>query len=119
MNTEETAIDLQVPSRLTYEKVSEDLASIPINQSDVLFEEFSGDSSEANEVEADSASAQLYNRLEKFILFKTNLELESQQIKSDFSLGSLNSEFEALENRLGSLQHFIDISKKFFSISRK
>ena len=119
MNTEETAIDLQVPSRLTYDKVSEDLTSIPINQSDVLFEEFSGDSSEANEVEADSASAQLYNRLEKFILFKTNLELESQQIKSDFSLGSLNSEFEALENRLGSLQHFIDISKKFFSISRK
>ena len=105
------------PRLLTYTKMVEDLSSIPINETDILFEKFAGDSPDAdiNSTTAD----QLYERLKKFILFKSNLALENQDLKSDFSLNNLGCEFEELENRLGSLQHFIDISKKFFSIDKK
>ena len=45
--------------------------------------------------------------------------MENQDLKSHFSLNNVGCEFEELENRLGSLQNFIDITKKFFSIDKK
>ena len=96
--------------RLTYAEMIEDLGSIPINETDVLFEKF-GD-------EAGAASDELSERLEGLILFKANLELESEGLKSGFRLADLSDEFEALDKRLGSLQNFIEISKKFFSIDK-
>lgn len=117
--TTESSEDSQVPVRLTYEKINEDLTSIPINETDVLFEEFAEASESEDEIEAGAGLDKVYERLEKFILFKSNLELENQQLKSDLSLNGLSPEFEVLESRVRSLQHFIDISKKFFSISNK
>lgn len=117
--TTESSDDSQMPARLTYEKINEDLRSIPINETDVLFGEFAEASDSEDEIQAGTGPDKVYERLEKFILFKSNLELENQQLKSDFSLNGLSSEFELLESRVGSLQHFIDISKKFFSISNK
>jgi len=90
----------------------EDLSSIPINELDILFEKFSDEN--LNE----KSGNDLYERLEKFTLFKSNLELENQSLKSDFKLSDLNGEFEELDKRLGSLQNFIEISKKFFSIDK-
>lgn len=103
------------PCKLTYDKMIEDLSCIPINENDVLFRTFGNEDSQNDA----TSQSDLYERLEKFILFKSNLELENENLKSDFSLGNLNVEFESFEARLASLQHFIDISKKFFSINKK
>ena len=101
------------PPRLTYEQMIEDLSSIPINENDIVFKEFS----ENSDFEA-TITDELYKRFEKFILFKENLELMNQNLKSDFSLNNLSEEFESLEKRLGSLQQFIDLSRKFISIDK-
>lgn len=106
---------VEKPTKLTYEKMIEDLSCIPINENDVLFSAFGNE----NNSSESTAQNDLYERLEKFILFKSNLQLENDNLKSDFSLGDLNTEFESFENRLQALQHFIDISKKFFSINKK
>ena len=101
---------------LNYEKMIEDLSSIPINESDALFEAFTTqDRSETDTIKTHD----IYDSLERFIIFKSNMELENHDLKSDFSLHGLNDEFESLEKRLGALQHFIDVSKKFFSINKK
>jgi hypothetical protein len=113
--------DLTTKFNLTYEKMNEDIGSIPINESDILFDVFAspdtnGKSSHlANNKSADDYS---YDNIEKLILFKTNVDLENQNLKSDFSLNNMTDEFESLENRLASLQHFIDVSKKFFSLNK-
>lgn len=101
---------------LTYSKLIEDLSSIPINEQDVLFEKFEDSDSEADETSI--SDDQLYERLKNYILFKSNLKLETSDLKSDFSLNKLNEDFQSLDTRLVSLQHFIDISKKFYSIDK-
>ena len=109
--------ELNTPSLITYEKMTEDLSNIPINESDVLFETFND--LEENESSSSKYENTIYERLEKFILFKSNLELENQNLKSDFSINNLNEKFQSISDRLESIQHFIDVSKKFFSIDKK
>ena len=101
---------------LNYEKMIEDLSYIPINESDTLFEVFTTqDRSETDHTKTHD----IYDSLEKFVIFKSNMELENHDLKSDFSLNDLNDEFDVLEKRLSILQHFIDVSKKFLSINTK
>ena len=99
------------PSKLTYEQIVEDLSSIPINQSDVLFNLYKTENDK-------NTTDDYYPKLEKLLLFKANLEQENEKIVSELSLDNLNQEIETIDKRLNSLQHFIDISEKFLSINK-
>ena len=44
--------------------------------------------------------------------------IENKSIDSELSLHNLNQEIESLNERLNSLQHFIEISEKFLSINK-
>ncbi len=91
---------------LTYDDMLNDLNSIQLNKSDVLFEVFA-DNVKTSTREDDLQLDELNSKLEKYTLFKSNLNDLS-------SLSNLNDEFDSLDKRLNSLQHFIDVSKKFF-----
>ena len=109
-STEKT---LTKPVKLAYEDILNDLCSIPLNQKDVLFEK----DNQMNELK--SNDNELYEKIEKYVLFNSNLDLEGQNIDSDLSIGKLDKEFEKVEHRLQNLQNFIDISEKFLSLSNK
>ena len=107
-----------VVKTVSYEDMLKDLNSIPINKSDILFEIFSTKSSqETNDDDNVPDVNELNSKLEKYILFKTNqMASESFDKPNDTSsLDRLNDEFDSLEKRLNSLQHFVDVSKKFFN----
>ena len=99
------------PAKLTYEDILSDLSSIPLNQKDVLFVKSDDSNTSAND--------DLYEQVEKYTLFSSNLDREDQQIDSDLSIGKLDAEFDKIEERLQNLQNFIDISEKFLAISNK
>jgi hypothetical protein len=113
--TDLTETNINKPSKLSYQQIVEDLSSIPINQNDVLFNLY--DSTSNTKIEKDTAD-DYSAKLEKLLLFKANLEQENQKIVSELSLDNLNQEIETIDNRLNSLQHFIDISEKFLSINK-
>ena len=120
------------PARLTFKQIVDDLASIPINQSDVLFEaslkpvsleleDSSSQSEDDNESTAASTNIDTVHydeKLEKLLLFLTNLELESEQTNSDFSFSQFDQEVDSTEKRLDSLKNFIEVSEKFLSINK-
>ena len=95
------------PNKLTHEQIVSDLSEIPLNQNDVLFGE-----------ESDQLDDRLYSKLEKLVIFKSNLDLESDKMNSEFSPEALNKDLEGLDRHLNSLQHFIEISKKFLSLNK-
>ena len=103
---------------VSYEDMLNDLNSIPINKNDVLFEKFlpSHEETALNETENDKDVADLNSKLEKYIIFKSN-QIADRTLNSDdvSSINRLNDEFDSLEKRLNSLQHFVDVSKKFFN----
>ena len=101
------------PAKLTYEEIIKDLCSIPINQKDVLF-----DKSNTNDTKL-AGDGKFYEKIEKYVLINSNLELESENIDSDLSVQRLESEFEKIEEKLQKLQCFIEISEKFLSISNR
>ncbi len=99
-------------TNISFDKMLDDLNSIPINKNDILFEVFSSDI-KTNTMNSDDNNTtnelnELNIKLEKYVLFKNDT-------KNLDSLNCLNNEFESLEKRLNSLQHFIDVSKKFFN----
>lgn len=99
---------------ISYESMLTDLNSIPLNATDFLFEVFSSSQHSQKQDNVSTELNELNAKLEKYILFKSN---SIDTLKSDdiSSLNNLNNEFESLETRLNSLQHFIDVSKKFFN----
>ena len=104
---------IKKPEKLTYEEIISDLYSVPINKSDVLFER-------VNEPKSNSQDDELYKRIEKFILFKSNLEQEVEyEDQKNTITGNFEKEFDEIEEKLNKLQNFIDISEKFLSISNK
>ncbi len=104
---------IKKPDKLTYEEIINDLYSVPINKSDVLFER-------VNETNSNSQDDELYKQIEKFILFKSNLEKEVEDEDEKNTLtGNFEREFDEIEEKLNKLQDFIDISEKFLSISNK
>ena len=106
----------QKPSRPSMQDMIADLASVPINDDDILFKM----------EKVTSADTSLCGKLEKLLLFKTSMELESAAVDdepgssnssdSSLSLGKIRDEIEAVDKRLGSLHSFIEISEKFLSI---
>ncbi len=113
--TDSTEKAINKPCKLTYEKIVEDLSSIPINQSDVLFNLYETPSDTKHEK---NTADDYYAKLQKLLLFKANLEQENEKIISELSLDNLNQEIETIDKRLNSLQHFIDISEKFLSMNK-
>jgi len=113
-NSSETEEVIAKPAKLTYEEIIDDLCSIPINKSDVLFDRMNENKQNTHE------DAELYEKIEKYILFKSNLEQEAEHGEEENSLtGKLENEFDKIEEKLSKLQNFIDISEKFLSISNK
>jgi hypothetical protein len=105
---------------VTYEEMLNDLNSIQINKSDVLFEKFStlrNQETSTNEAENEKDLIELNSKLEKYILFKPLNQMTNEPFKSDdeSSLNRLSNEIDSLEKRLSSFQHFVDVSKKFFN----
>jgi hypothetical protein len=108
-NTRMSDLTNEMPSKLTFDQLLSDLNKIPLNDSDVLF-------SLSRDLEQESS--ELIEKLEKLVLFKTNIELENNnQVSSEFSVDCLNQNIDTLDKQLNSLQNFVDISKKFLSIN--
>lgn len=103
------------PSRLRYEQILDDLNSISVNQTDVLFN--LEDANKQVDTDNSNNSESNYSKLEKLLLFKANLEADNENTNKD-SLSSLKKEIESVDKRLSSLQHFIEISEKFLSINK-
>ena len=112
-NVTETIEHIEKPPKLTYEDVIKDLCSIPINQKDVLFER-----NDLNN-EKSTKDSELFDKIEKYVLLNTELELENENEDSDLSTKKLEKNFEKIEEKLQKLQNFIDISEKFLAISNK
>ena len=96
----------------------EDLVSVAGNQSDPLFELFQTDLDKNGKLR-DLENNEIYEKLEKLFIFKSELKQKNiDNEKSSFSMHGLSEDIESLETRVNSLQNFIDISKKFFSINK-
>lgn len=111
--------EISKPNKLTYEEIVSDLSLIPINEDDVLFEDI-----DETVLRKNLSSGELSDKLEKLYLFRMNIESNSLNQTDDkskqndlFVLNNLNEDVRTLESRLNSLQHFIDISKKFLSLN--
>lgn len=105
--------DVTVPQKPSIEEIENDLASIEINENDPLF-----DSSNAKDVPVQDADKQFdYERLEKFVLFKINLE-SAEKHNSTLSLDYLNKDLDELDKHIASLKNFIEISKKFLLVNK-
>lgn len=102
--TEDTLVK---PAKLTYEQIVSDLSSVPINQADPLFNT-THELPVSDEIE--------YDKLEKLIVFKSTLE--NEKTESDVSLERSTRDLDFLDKRIDTLQNFVDISKKFMTISK-
>jgi hypothetical protein len=122
---------LRAPAKLIEQDMNDDIAEIPINQTDVVFEEFGdevdqsirstneNDDDDDEDEYDDGESENLFKRLESLFIFKSNFQLDkSDHSGSDQSLEKLESDLEKLDKHLNSLQSFVDISKKFLSINK-
>lgn len=104
---------LSKPEKPTCEEIEADLSLIEINERDVLFERQSSSTNEIN----NSNKELEYKRLEKYILFKLNLESDNQKEDSNLSIESVSKDLDFIDKHIHSLKNFIDISKKFLSIN--
>lgn len=102
--------EVKLPERLSLDEIISDLSSIALNQQDVLFEDLSGVKEEEEERDED---ALLYDKLEKLVLLRAVDQGNSAQ--KFVKAREINQELESLEKRVESLQHFINLSKKFLS----
>ena len=110
---------VKAPIQLTSDQIVSDLSSIPINDNDVLFnEEINTALLETNKKQSLDDNEIFFEKLEKLVLFKSNLTLDNEHLNSELSLDGLNRNLESLDKHINSLQHFIDISKKFLSINK-
>jgi hypothetical protein len=94
-----------LPFNLSYDNIINDLNSIPINETDILFEIFGND--ESGDV--------MYNDLAKIVKLKMNLEKQSEEAEATKNENIFSKELVNVENKLKSLQSFVDISKKILS----
>ncbi|CAF0881811.1 unnamed protein product [Brachionus calyciflorus] len=108
---------LKEAPKLTYEQIVSDLASIPLNENDVLFDSKINFALENKDSKL-SENEQFNKRLENLVIFKTNLEFENDKLGSELSLDSVNKDLDNLESHINSLQHFIEISRKFHSLQK-
>lgn len=108
------------PVKPSIEQIESDLASIEINENDVLFNgpkaaEILG-KNKKDEADEDGT---FYERLEKYVLFKLNLESgDETKTNSSLSLDYLNKDLDTLDKHIGSLKNFIEISKKFLQANK-
>ena len=102
--------EVKLPERLSLDEIISDLSSIALNQQDVLFEDLSGVKEKEEERDED---ALLYDKLEKLVLLRAVDQGNSAQ--KYVKAREINQELESLEKRVESLQHFINLSKKFLS----
>ena len=125
------------PDKPTIDQIESDLASIEINENDALFNgpkaaEAIGKkkqiiTSRQHLNDDNDEDATFYERLEKYILFKLNLETSSSTSSennkntniSSLSLDYLNKDLDTLDKHIGSLKNFIEISKKFLETNKK
>lgn len=118
MSTQETK--LKPPQKPMLEQIVSDLSSVEINENDPLFDGTNGE--EIKQMSKNDEDSANYDRLEKFVLFKLNLEtaenFEKNNNSSNLSLEYLKSDIELLDKHIGSLKNFIDISKKFLTINK-
>lgn len=113
-----TSEAIKPPSKITYEQIVFDLSSIKLNEIDPLFDENSNSALERDKKDLNENEVFL-DKLEKLVIFKSNLELSNEKLNSELCLESLNKNLESLDKHINSLQSFIDVSKKFLSINRK
>lgn len=117
------------PAKPTIDQIESDLASIAINENDALFNGprateslGTGSNDKLAAASSDSASyenAAFYERLEKYVLFKLNLETgDENKNTSSLSLDYLNKDLDTLDKHIGSLKNFIEISKKFLKTNK-
>ena len=105
--------EVKLPQKLSLEQIISDLSSIALNQHDVLFEKQSGDEEREREREDEDEDAVLYGKLEKLVLLRAVDQGSSAQ--KYVEAREINQELESLEKRVESLQHFINLSRKFLS----
>lgn len=116
------------PAKPTIDQIESDLASIAINENDALFngpratENLGTGANDKLAASSDTASyenAAFYERLEKYVLFKLNLETgDENKNNSSLSLDYLNKDLDTLDKHIGSLKNFIEISKKFLKTNK-
>lgn len=110
------------PDKPTIDQIESDLASIGINENDALFNGPSGSEilkSKRSSLNPNDEDGTFYERLEKYILFKLNLETAVEnKNNSSLSLDYLNKDLDTLDKHIGSLKNFIEISKKFLQTNK-
>lgn len=104
----------ETPRKPSREQIESDLASIEINENDTLF-----CSSLVKELETvqQHLDKEDDKRLEKFVLFKLNLE-SAEKSNSELSLDNVSRDLDELDRHIGSLKNFIEISKKFLQVNK-
>ena len=106
--------EISKPQRLGIDDILEDISSIPPDQNDILFDKSSLD---LGEDRLNKEQKQVYDRVEKYVLFNSKIELENSS-NLNSSIDKFDKDLDDIERKLELFENFIDVSEKFLSLKK-
>ena len=106
--------EISKPKRLGVDDILEDISSIPPDQNDILFDKSSLD---LGEDRLNKEQKQVYDRVERYVLFNSKIELENSS-NLNSSIDKFDKDLDDIEKKLELFENFIDVSEKFLSLKK-